>query len=34
MVLAMIVEGILCLPKPAGEERSPFVGLRPVEAAA
>lgn len=34
MVLALIVEGILCLPKPAGEERSPFAGLRPVEAAA
>jgi hypothetical protein len=34
MVLALIAEGLLCLPKPAGAERSPFEGLRPVEAAA
>jgi hypothetical protein len=34
MVLALIAEGLLCLPKSAGAERSPFEGLRPVEAAA
>jgi hypothetical protein len=34
MVLALAVEGLLCMPKPAGFERSPLEGLRPVEAAA
>jgi predicted nucleic acid-binding protein len=34
MVLALAVEGLLCMPKPAGLERSPLEGLRPVEAAA
>jgi hypothetical protein len=34
MVLALIAEGLLCLPKPADAERSPLEGLRPVEVAA
>ena len=34
MVLALVVEGLLCLPRPAALERSPLEGLRPVEVAA
>ena len=34
MVLALITEGLLCLPKQVDAERSPLEGLRPVEAAA
>jgi hypothetical protein len=34
MVLALIAEGLLCLPKQVAADRSPLEGLRPVEAAA
>ncbi len=34
MILALMAEGLLCLPKPAGSEQSPFAGMRPVEASA
>jgi hypothetical protein len=34
MVLALIAEGLLCLPRPAAAGRSPLSGLRPMEAAA
>ncbi len=34
MVLALIAEGILCLPKPAGATGEPFAGMRSLEAAA
>jgi len=34
MVLALVAEGLLCLPKPAGNGRPAMAGLRPMEAAA
>jgi hypothetical protein len=33
MMLALIAEGLLCLPRSAAAERSPFQGMRPLEAA-
>ncbi len=34
MVLALVGEGLLCMPKPAGKSRPAMAGLRPAEAAA
>jgi hypothetical protein len=34
MVLALVAEGLLCLPRPAAAERSPLAGMRPMESAA
>jgi hypothetical protein len=34
MVLALIAEGLLCLPRPAAAEASPLAGMRPMESAA
>jgi len=33
MMIALIAEGLLCLPRSAAAERAPFEGMRPLEAA-
>jgi len=33
MMLALIAEGLLCLPRSSAAERSPFEGMRPLEPA-